>query len=560
MTLLATGDRNEPRQDPNSAYPEPEVWDVVVVGAGMGGSISSAILGRAGLFVLVLESGTAVEGQPLSQGRLTKFATRLFGRWAPERRWPYELQVEISGQATTRTRQIRAPPPGHGPGGSAAYYGAVLARLRRIDFEQDIRSISPFMEPVEKFGPLLPNSWPISFDSFRQYYARAEAMLRVVGSQDPLDPDADSVLGDPPPLCPRDGHLAEDLRTSGLNPFRLPMGCDYRPGCSECQGVRCVRGCKGEGYSRALSPALKEHAACLRTGITVHRLRREESIIVVEAIGSGGVPVSLRTHRLILAAGALNTPRILLRSAELWPGANTPDLLGAGLMFHLSDYFAVFDRRRGAVFGPRKTIGLRDYYEVGGLPYGEIQSVGGDVTPGWVSSYLREQASGAGFRWLGPLLAVSRLPAELAARWFRDAALYATILEDFPYACNRVLIGDDSSPTGGLEPIRLRYALSTELKTRARRMREFVRDGFSPNRVIFLSQPNTLNLGHPTGTCRMGNDPSSSVTDPRGRLWEQPGLYVADASVMPSSGGTNPGLTVAGHAFRVAEVVMEDAG
>jgi choline dehydrogenase-like flavoprotein len=64
-----------------------------------------------------------------------------------------------------------------------------------------------------------------------------------------------------------------------------------------------------------------------------------------------------------------------------------------------------------------------------------------------------------------------------------------------------------------------------------------------------------LNLGHPCGTCRAGDDPETSVVDADCRAHCIDNLYVVDASFMPSSGGANPGLTVIANALRVADVV-----
>lgn len=57
---------------------------------------------------------------------------------------------------------------------------------------------------------------------------------------------------------------------------------------------------------------------------------------------------------------------------------------------------------------------------------------------------------------------------------------------------------------------------------------------------------------HPLGTCRMGPDRKTSVVDPEGRVWGTRGLYVADGSIVPTSLGVNPQLTIMTLATRIA--------
>jgi choline dehydrogenase-like flavoprotein len=56
---------------------------------------------------------------------------------------------------------------------------------------------------------------------------------------------------------------------------------------------------------------------------------------------------------------------------------------------------------------------------------------------------------------------------------------------------------------------------------------------------------------HQAGTCRMGHDPATSVTDQYGRVWGHPNLRVIDGSVHVTNGGVNPVLTIFANAFRV---------
>jgi choline dehydrogenase-like flavoprotein len=64
-----------------------------------------------------------------------------------------------------------------------------------------------------------------------------------------------------------------------------------------------------------------------------------------------------------------------------------------------------------------------------------------------------------------------------------------------------------------------------------------------------------VDLGHPSGTCRFGDDPATSVLDRNCRVHDLDNLYVVDGSFMPSSGGANPSLTIAANALRVAEAI-----
>ena len=66
-----------------------------------------------------------------------------------------------------------------------------------------------------------------------------------------------------------------------------------------------------------------------------------------------------------------------------------------------------------------------------------------------------------------------------------------------------------------------------------------------------------LEAFHPMGTARMGADPASSVTDPAGAVRGTTGLYVADASLLPTSVGVNPMMTIIACSLRVAGAIAE---
>ncbi|MEU4422176.1 GMC family oxidoreductase [Actinoplanes sp. NPDC024001] len=68
----------------------------------------------------------------------------------------------------------------------------------------------------------------------------------------------------------------------------------------------------------------------------------------------------------------------------------------------------------------------------------------------------------------------------------------------------------------------------------------------------------TLFSAHQMGSCRMGADPATSVADPRGELHDTPGVWIGDASAFPTPSGTNPMITIMALAARTAEKIKEE--
>jgi len=62
---------------------------------------------------------------------------------------------------------------------------------------------------------------------------------------------------------------------------------------------------------------------------------------------------------------------------------------------------------------------------------------------------------------------------------------------------------------------------------------------------------------HQAGTCRMGNDPHTSVVDSWGRVHGHDNLYITDGSVHVTNGGFNPVLTIMALAFRTANHIRD---
>jgi choline dehydrogenase-like flavoprotein len=522
---------------------ESELWDVIVIGAGMGGGTVGYSLARKGFKVLFLERGSAptLFPQSFEEGRLK----RILGLERPEDRltamgrWPRRFTIMRDGQAVDFLA-----PMGSGPGGSSAIYGAGLERMRRIDFSA---SSHPEGEP----GPMR-DDWPVSFDDFKKHYEEAEKLFEVVGTRDPDDPDDDTTLTAPPALSQRDQDFFDSFQALGMKPYRVHVGIGYRPGCRECIGLPCPTDCKADGASKAACPAVRDHGAKIILNCEVERLEATDGRVTsVEARTAEGT-IKLRGRIVVLAAGALSTPLLLRKSVSPgWPNGigNQNDLVGRGLMFHASDLIALWPRKNVSSAGPRKTLSSRAFYAVNGRKFGSLQSLGLPVSHGAIFDFLMSRIERASVRI--PLMRHAvRAVSLTAATYFKRACVFATIIEDFPYHSNRVVV-DPSKPSG----FYIEYTKSRELVERVAMMRAMLKSALAVHKPWILTGDDNLNMGHPSGTCRFGSDSATSVLDPSNKVWNVENLYVADASFFPSSAGANPALTVAASALRVAESI-----
>jgi choline dehydrogenase-like flavoprotein len=503
-------------------------WDAIVIGTGMGGATVGYRLASQGFRVLFLEKGrqTLADG---SDGNLAE---------TPEQRlaaghWPDRITVELDGAVS----ELFAP-LGCGPGGSTLIYGAALERFERSDFE----AVPGLEHPT--------GGWPISYDAMGPYYALAEKLYRVRGTCDPLGEPLD--LPEPPKASTQDELFMRDFRDAGLHPYRLHVGIAYQPGCQECLGRLCPSACKSSARSVCLDPALERHGSELLTDCEVTRLIATADRVTAVEFRRGNSTALVAGRVVILAAGTYRSATLLLQSAgpEHPNGlGNGSGLVGRNLMFHASEWIAVWPRHRGSSDGPRKTIGFRDFYSHDDKRLGSVQSLGVYATYGNILVFLYSWFDTSWLRWMRPLRPFLRIPAMIASKLFGAATIFAMILEDFGEPQNRI-VPDPERP----ERIRLCYQASHDLRQRASLARKLLRKRLSKFRMFYLL-PHTLNFGHPTGTCRFGHDPTTSVLDPSCRSHEVENLYVVDGSFMPSCGGTNPGLTIAANALRVGDAI-----
>jgi choline dehydrogenase-like flavoprotein len=508
---------------------EGQTWDVAIIGAGMGGATLGHALAKAGHRVLFLERGNT---------EFTEEASALHDSEDPEERirsgsWPFRMAGEVDGEPT----RFFAP-MGCGAGGSTLLYAAALERFEPCDFAS-----TPEVEHPA-------GGWPISYEELRPYYEQVEKLFGVRGAADPLSREPAPSLLPPPAMAECDRHFFQSFSASGLHPYRMHVGCGYAPGCQECGGYVCTRRCKSDARTVCIEPALASGNAAILDRCEVERLEADATRVKEIVCRRDGERLAIRARIVVVSAGAYLSPALLLKSAnEHWPDglANSSDMVGRCLMFHVSDFIAIWPRGKFGMEGPRKTLFFRDFYVHDGERIGTVHSAGRTVEYGSILYFLRTQFDKSRWAWAKPVRQLLRIPAFLATKIFGSATVFATIVEDQPYPENRIVL-DANEPNG----MRFVYTVHDELRSRIRTLRELLRRRLSGHRMIVLGPEVNLNYGHVCGTCRFGDDPSSSVLDRNNKAHDVENLYVVDASFMPSSGAANPGLTIAANALRVA--------
>lgn len=503
------------------------VWDVIIIGTGIGGGTIGRALAERGQSVLFVEQGPdgpRAEQTALNPGLADPVARSVRGLW------PNPVTALIDGQ----NREFFAP-LGSGVGGSSVFYAATLERPAPHDLNHSASHPHP------------TGGWPVSDAQMRPYFAAAETIYCVTGGNDPLS-DAPA-LPEPPPLSAGDAVIISRLTANGLHPYRLHAAVKYLPGCAECFGRKCPRACKMDGRSAGVDPALATGNAALLDRCQVKALRGTPTRITHIEATHQGKPLVLRGSRVVLAAGAFGSPRLLLASTTDWPQgcANSSGLVGRNLMFHLNEMFAIWPGR--AFAGPSKSVGLRDLYHVGGQRFGMVQAMGIEASYGEITHYLRMMLDRSRLRRLSGLV---RIPALIGAKILGNAKVFVGLMEDLPYAENRVTF-DPTNPS----KISFTYALHPELLARRKTFRRLIKRAFAGFRPLFLTHMPELNFGHPCGTVRYGADPASSVLTPDCRAHDLENLWVVDASFFPTAMGVNPSLTIAANALRVADKMLE---
>ena len=506
------------------------MYDAIIIGSGFGGAMAAHRLVEAGWRVLLLERGAWVprgdfNWNPKATLELTEH-------------YSYESAYRgVSGSCGTDVASVFCV------GGPSVYYGGVSFRFREADF-------APGPEIVGASGA----RWPYDYAELEPYYARAEQMLGVSGSDDddPTRPPRSGPFPQPPaPLARVSERFAQSARDLGLSPFPLPLAINFSAGngrkpceaCRTCDTYACAIEAKNDIAVSILAPLVPRGLEIV-TGVAVTGLAASNGR-VTEVRGwnrAESRPVSFQGRHVVLAAGALASPHILLASGL--DGVNPAGYaVGRYLIRHCSAMiFGFCSFRPDPDRVNHKQLAVLDYY------YGDRSS-----------RRHRQQRIGSIQQISTPPDALMK--AHMSSFWEKvplsgfvqhlTAAL--VMAEDEPIDTNRVTIDRGDVDGVGLPRLCIshRYTASDEWRRRMiiRRAKRILRRvgawSFYTHMVRTFS--------HVAGTVRMGVDPATSPLDGYCRYRGIENLLVVDGSALPTGGAVNPSLTIAAVALRAAD-------
>lgn len=530
---------------------------VVVVGGGAGGGVVAKELTEAGLTVVLLERGGWPRYDEHNDDELNSQRTPALGNPFGPDDARYSRVVEKADGSTF----IALPSEGsYGNnagcvGGGTVSYGGMAWRFMPQDFR--LRTI---------YGDVKDSTladWPITYDDLEPFYEKAEYEIGVSGDHTANPHAGPRRKPFPMPAFPynKEGLLVVDAaKRLGLHPFPIPMlrnSVPYngRPACihmRSCVGFACPINAKAGSQNTVIPKALATGLCTVRTNCVAAEVVVDDRgrATAVRYFDEDGRAQEQTADLVVLAASATETARLLLNSrSKLFPNGagNNHDWVGRNLQGH--GYVGANGLMEDEVYeeaGPGATVGINDFnHGIPGLVGGGMLCNEFIAMP-YLFSKIRPPGAP---RW-------GKAHKDFQRRNYKRLARLHGPIQEIPNFHARVTVDPAVKDAWGIPVCRLsgtRHAYDLKLGDHLADQAERILKEMGATRIW----KNRLGMGlsggqHQAGTCRMGDDPTTSVTDRTGRIHGMPNLFVADGSLNVTNGGFNPVLTIMALAYWVS--------
>ena len=529
--LLDVHSRAIPGRERMRRYRDDEEVDLVIVGAGAGGSVLAQRLARHGWRIVILEAGPF---------------------WDPDRDWVSD-EAGSHQLYWTEPRVIGGQDPvglgsnnsGRGVGGSMIHYAGYAPRFHPSDFEIHTR---------DGVGA----DWPISYQDLKPHYEEVERELPVAGQNWPWG-DPHAYPHSPHPISGAAARLWEGARNCDIEmrvgPVAIANGVfGNRPHCIY-RGY-CLQGCKvnakGSPYVSHLPDAL-EHGVEVRANCMALRVEVDDATGratgVTYTTEAGGEHRRQRASAVAVACYSIETPRLLLNSVSTrFPHGlgNNTDQVGRYVMVQGATQTAGrFAEEVRMYKAPPPEVSSEQFYET-------------DESRGFARGFSIQTVSPLPIGWSEHVLADGHWGRSLR-EYMRDYNHWATIgvlNELLPNPENRVTLADETDRYG--QPVaRFDFNLSDNDKRNMEYSTKVITDILHAAEVqdVLTIQ----RFAHLIGGARMGQSPEESVVNSDQRIWDTPNVYVTDGSACPTQGSANPALTIMAMSSRLAERLASGA-
>ena len=497
--------------------------DMVVGGCGAGGSTMLQRLARADWKVLALDAGPF---------------------WDPDSDWVSD-EAGSHHLYWTEPRVISGSDPvplgsnnsGRGIGGSMVHYAGYTPRFHPSDF----RTLTH-----DGVGA----DWPIDYPDLLPYYEAMEEELPVAGEKWPWG-HPHSYPHRPHPVSGNGDIFLRGAERLGIEakvgPVAIVNGrfgnrahCIYR-------GF-CLQGCKVSAKASPLVthiPDALAHGAEVRPNCMVTRIELDERTGRATGVHyiHAGVPRFQRAHLVVVAGYSIETPRLLLNSANArFPDGlcNDFDQVGRYLMVQGAPQTGGrFDAEVRMFKAPPPEVSTEAFYET-------------DPTKPFKRGFSIQTVSPLPITWAEHVTAQGHWGADLR-KYMSDYVHWSclgALCEFLPQPENRVTLSTEKD-RHGLPVAHFSYSQcdnDAALMRAAQGAMEDILQAAGADEVITIDR-----FAHLVGGARMAADERQGVVDSNCRSFAVPNLYITDGSVLPTQGSANPALTIMAVAARAAD-------
>lgn len=545
-----------PLQQRGASYRPADEVDFVIVGSGAAGGVVAKELSAAGYSVVVLEQGPWRTENDFPHDEIKVWQlNHLTTDWNKS---PNTFRRDEASAAQRRPALMY----GRGVGGTTVHFSGNYWRFKPVDFREV--SLKGTYE-----GATLAD-WPISYEELEPYYTKVDWEVGVAGAPGPFDPPRSRPYPMPPHHPKSQGVLIERAaRQLGWTAFAAPTAINSRfydgrsqcVQCGFCLGFGCEVRAKNSSLVTMIPKAVATGQCEVRPNSYVRKIELSPRgrATGVKYFDADRKEVFQRARAVVVCANGAETPRLLLTSrTNAFPSglANSSGYVGRNLMYNgAGNAMGRFEHEVNGYKGLVATRIIWDTYELE-EQYG-MRGGGGfdfrfDMTPiNFAFGGMKPGEPGWGREYKRHLM-----------RHFNRTLIAYGHTSSLPVFSNSISLDPSVKDAWGVPALRVTYADHPKdlemYRWFAARSEELLR---AAGATDAWQQPvSSQEFGvHLLGTCRMGDDPTTSVVDRYHRTHDVRNLFLVDGSSFVTGGRGQPTMTIQALAFRAGDHIARFA-